>query len=247
MCTLIVASGLWPNWPLIVAANRDEDLDRPAEPPGLRTHDGVQMLAPRDVKAGGTWIGLNEYGLFVGITNRFGPRPDPTLRSRGQLVLSTLTAPSAGEAFERAQTLDPRQVNGFHLVMADIRGAYVVYNDTATLTARALEPGWHIVTERSFDAAETAREPLIRRTIEGWSKRPPADSDLQALLSIQQSNGFDGVLVDVPAHNYGTRSSTIVRLDEGGRPTFLHADGRPDRSPFQDYSRQAQFETEGSA
>ena len=235
MCTLIVSTRAWQDAPLVVAANRDEDLDRPAEPPALRTFDGVRLMAPRDVKAGGTWLGLNEHGVFVGITNRFGLTPVPTLRSRGQLVLSILASPSAKEAFARAQQLDAKQENGFHLIMADVNGAYLVYNNGEALTAKTLSPGWHVVTERSFGAAHTGREPLIHGVLKEWADHPPNDETLLSLLSVEHPNGFDGVLVSVPAHNYGTRSSTIVRLHSDARGTFRHAHGRPDQAPLVDH------------
>ena len=235
MCTLIVSTRAWPDHPLVVAANRDEDLDRPARAPTLRTHDGVRLLAPTDLKAGGTWIGLNEHGVFVGITNRFGMVPDPSLRSRGQLVLSALTARSAWDAFARAKQLDAGRENGFHLVMADVHGAYLVYNDGNAIEATALTPGWHVVTERSFGAAPTAREPLIRGVVGEWRNVPPSDDALKSLLATEHPSGFDGVLVSVPQHNYGTRSSTIIRLDPRAQGTFRHAHGRPDRTPFVDH------------
>src|SRR5262245_27376544 len=94
MCTLIAAFQQWPEIPLIVAANRDEALARPAVGPML--WDGLpHFVAPRDEKAGGSWLGLNEYGLFVGITNRAGAVPAPGERSRGLLVTAALREPSA--------------------------------------------------------------------------------------------------------------------------------------------------------
>src|SRR5579871_991767 len=94
MCTLVVALGQFPGFPLVVAANRDEKLDRPATPP--RIWPGAEpFIAPRDEVAGGSWLGFNRHGVFVGITNRFGVPPDPTKKSRGQIVIDALSAPSA--------------------------------------------------------------------------------------------------------------------------------------------------------
>ena len=243
MCTVIVGVRLWPELPLVVAANRDEDLDRIAEPPAVRTHSGVRILAPRDAQAGGTWIGLNEHGVFVAITNRFGRPPNKAFRSRGMIVLDALAAPSAAAAYETARGLDPTKNNGFHLIVADRHAAYAVYNDTAVLTPILLAPGWHTVTERSRNAAPTDREPLIARTIADWPETPPDDARLRNVLSLEHPDGFNGVLVHVPSHRYGTRSSTIVRLPAAGAPTFLHADGRPDATPFTDYSSRVPHET----
>ena len=82
MCTLIVLHRCFADAELLVAANRDEYLDRPAELPALRVWNGRTVLAPRDARAGGTWLGMNDAGLFAALTNRPTPRPDPRLRTR---------------------------------------------------------------------------------------------------------------------------------------------------------------------
>ena len=68
MCTLVVASHVLPDRPLVVVANRDEQLDRASSPP-FAWKEG--FFAPRDDVAGGTWLGVNDHGVFVGITNRY--------------------------------------------------------------------------------------------------------------------------------------------------------------------------------
>ena len=94
MCTLIAYLRKGAPFPLIVAANRDEMLSRPSTPPQL--HGGAPAcIAPRDQVAGGTWLGLNAHGLFVGVTNRFGVPKDERRSSRGQLVANALKIGSA--------------------------------------------------------------------------------------------------------------------------------------------------------
>src|SRR5262245_10355038 len=112
MCTLIAAFQQWPALPLLVAANRDEALARPAL--GPMCWDGApRFVAPRDEKAGGSWLGLNEHGLFVGITNRAGSSADPGGRSRGLLVTAALAERSARELNHRLQGTDPHAYNSF--------------------------------------------------------------------------------------------------------------------------------------
>src|SRR5512139_989608 len=98
MCTLAVALGQDRRWPVVVAANRDERLGRPSEPWGLRVGPGgVRFAAPRDVLAGGTWIGISAGGVFAGLTNYHAPfdwYPDETRRSRGDIVGLALAAGS---------------------------------------------------------------------------------------------------------------------------------------------------------
>ncbi len=69
MCTLIVLHRCVPDKPLVVAANRDEFLDRPAEEPALRSSKAGPIVAPLDLEAGGTWVGVNARGVFAGLTN----------------------------------------------------------------------------------------------------------------------------------------------------------------------------------
>ena len=69
VCTLVFAWQVFPDAPVVAAANRDELLDRPSEPPSV-IEEEPGVVAPRDAEAGGTWIGYNEHGVLVAITNR---------------------------------------------------------------------------------------------------------------------------------------------------------------------------------
>jgi uncharacterized protein with NRDE domain len=231
MCTLIVATRVWQSTPLLVAANRDERLDRPAEPPRLWTDRPIPLLAPRDVTAGGTWIGLSAARVFAGVTNRFGSPPDPTRRTRGEIVLLALAKPTAKDGAREIAALEPSRYNPFHLVVADERAAFLIVNTSESMTLVELAPGIHIATERSFNTGTTAREQLIRSRLGPLeSKDPPSDEALKALLAMRGEPSYDGVAVRMPELNYGTRSSTIVRL--GDKSELLHAEGPPDEAPF---------------
>jgi len=98
MCTLIALHQCVVGAPLVIAANRDEFLDRPAEGPALRDTSHGTILAPKDARAGGTWLGMNPSGLFAAVTNRRNGEPDPELRSRGLLVHDVLGAATAEKA-----------------------------------------------------------------------------------------------------------------------------------------------------
>ncbi|MDP6943716.1 MAG: NRDE family protein, partial [Myxococcota bacterium] len=114
MCTVIIATRVWSELPLLVASNRDEALARPSLPPS-RWRDG--MVAPRDERAGGTWIGVSDVEVVAAVTNRFGPTADPARRSRGELVPMALEAPSAEEAARRIARISPATYNPFHLLV----------------------------------------------------------------------------------------------------------------------------------
>src|SRR3954465_1626292 len=90
MCLIAIAWQAMPGLPLLVAANRDEWRDRPAEPAQWWL-DRAGVLAGRDLQAGGTWLGLSRSGPFAAVTNFPGPSDRrPTARSRGELVADFL-------------------------------------------------------------------------------------------------------------------------------------------------------------
>lgn len=232
MCTLILASRVWPELPLLVAANRDEALDRAAGPPRRYSLKDRTVLAPLDQVAGGTWLGLNDRRLFVGITNRFGLPKDPGRRSRGRLVEEALSFGSAAEAHRGLAHLQAAEENGFHLVLADAQEAFLLVNDGAQIHRRPLSPGFHVITERSFDAGPTQRPQTITKALATFGATPPDDATWEALLAHHDPDGFEGVCVHVNDLGYGTRSSTLLRVDAAGDFRFRFADGPPCRTPF---------------
>jgi uncharacterized protein with NRDE domain len=239
MCTIIAAVALWPERPLVIAANRDEFLSRPASEP--RVWEAGEwarrrVLAPRDLRAGGTWLGVNDAGVFVGITNRRAP-PDPNRRSRGELVLEALAAADHRQARAAIAGLDARAYNPFHLLMADRGGAAVVWSDGETLHELELAPGIHWITERSFGAGASERHATLDRWAAELAPMPsaPTLATWTTVLSDHRSrtSSLDGVCVHADALDYGTRSSTVLELGDGpGELRFFHAVGRPCATPL---------------
>lgn len=241
MCTLIVITQHPATRPLVVAANRDERLTRPATGPELWAKRPIALLAPRDVQAGGTWLGLNARGVFAAITNRFGMTSAPHHRSRGLLVLDALEASDAGTAAERIGGYAPTDYNGFHLVVADPTGAWLVWNDGATIHRQALAPGIHVFSERSLADHESHRTRWLEGRLHELDRAGRLDeASLTGLLSTHHESGIEGVCVHVDGMDYGTRSSTYVELGHDGRPArLLHADGPPCRVAYRDYREAA--------
>ena len=166
MCTLLVATHLWPGTPLLIAANRDEHLQRPSAPPSPRRAGTRRIFAPTDLQAGGTWLGLNDAGLFVAITNRFSGEAqarssDHQKSSRGMLVERALAEADAESASACIASIDATAYNGFHLLCADIGGAWVTWSDTQNVHRHQLQPGLHVLTERSYAAAPSQREAVM--------------------------------------------------------------------------------------
>ena len=113
MCTLIVLHRCVPGRPLVVAANRDEFLDRPAEEPALRSSRTGPIVAPLDLEAGGTWVGVSARGVFAGLTN-LRPAPEASKASKvSEEGIGSEARPgalSAVESIERAAALREQKV-----------------------------------------------------------------------------------------------------------------------------------------
>jgi len=207
MCTLVLAVPP-PGGILQVAANRDEFLARAAAPPEI-SPDG-RWLAPRDLQAGGTWLGVNAAGLFVGVTNRStGPR-DGARRSRGLLVLDALESADVSALHRRLAALDPAAFNGFHLAYADGTSAGMTWSDGSALRQQRLSPGVHVVTEQSLGAGDDgARRQLIQERVPGGGGVLDIEGWL-ALLSVHGTVPRAGTCVHADAVGYGTRSAFVL-------------------------------------
>ena len=234
MCTLIVSFRQHESAPLLVAANRDEVRGRPASAP--RRWDGEAFVAPRDEQAGGTWLGLTNGSLFVGVTNRFPSDRHPERESRGTLVIEALRAPSARALRASLEGLSATRFNTFHLLYADLHDAFVTWSDGTQIRHDTLAPGLHVVTERSLGGDDHGRTRLIHSAWSGVERDRgvPTAVGLEALLATPNRDDPAGsVCVDLPAFNYGTRSSLVLfvapRLADS---RWYWADGRPDQVPF---------------
>ncbi|EJN60330.1 NRDE family protein [Halogranum rubrum] len=238
MCTLTIAWQVFDEAPVVVAANRDEALDRPAEAPA-KIEDDPGVVAPRDVEAGGTWVGYNEHGLFVGVTNRWvtGLKSE---RSRGLLVRDALRRESAEAALELVEeAVKDHEYEGFNLVVADADAAYLLEWD-GHLHVRQYEPGVHVVVNVGTDDSFFVPD---RRPDIGRQQAANARAVREALRPEDGETGDDwaeraaDVLGDheygvcIHADRYGTRSSSLVTLgrNEDGslRARYQFAPGPP--------------------
>ncbi len=139
MCLILFAWKCHPRYHLIVAANRDEFFKRPSAPLSFwKEHPGV--LAGKDLKAGGTWLGLNESGRFTAITNyRDLSNIKEHAPSRGALTLDYLTGSSSAKDYLSEIAAVGHHYNGFNLVVGDLRELF--YYSNVENNIQKLEPG----------------------------------------------------------------------------------------------------------
>ena len=244
MCLVLVALNSHPDYPLIVAANRDEFYDRPTAPAGF-WDDAPAILAGRDLKAGGTWLGIDRRGRFAAVTNyRQGRRERAAPRSRGHLVSGFLTTSTGVRDYMERTQAGAALYNGFNLIAGD--ASELLYYSNREGHIRALEPGVYGLSNHLLDTA--------------WPKVTATKSAFGALLSREASElieGLFGLLSDrnqfaddqlphtgvgpewerllssafIASSNYGTRCSTVVLVGRDGGGVFVERNFGPQGTP----------------
>lgn len=234
MCTVTLAWQVFPDAPVVVAANRDEQFERPAEPPALRDWE-VRTVAPRDESEGGTWLGYNEHGVLVLITNRWLDDDIETDRSRGLLVRDALAHESAEAASRYVEReVDSRRYDGFNLLAVDDSAA-ILLEWRGTLRVRQFEPGVHVVVNvgadgdyeipsgrQEFAESQAANANDILTTL---APHPGEESEawLDRAASVIADHEYGVCIHD---DGFGTRSSSLIHMTLEG-VSYRFADGPP--------------------
>lgn len=236
MCLIVFAWRLVQGTPLFAAGNRDEFYDRPAEPAGW-WEEFPDVFAGRDLRGGGTWLGVTRTGRFATVTNVRNPAMlKPDAPTRGTLALDFLTGTASARAYVDRIKQTAHEYNGFNLLLCD--GEELVwYTNAATDDARngkALAPGFYglsnglldapwpkvVRTKAQFasllcqDAPDEAYFDMLSDTTRASDCRLPKTG-----VPIEMERMLSSVCIESPT--YGTRVSTVVRMKKGEAP-LLH-------------------------
>ena len=245
MCTLIILRRPGNDWPLLLAANRDEMLERPWQPPARHWPDRPDVVAGRDELAGGTWLGVNDDGVAAAVLNRIGSLgPTTDKRSRGELVLEALDHADAVAAATALANLDGAAYRSFNLVIADNHDAYWIRSTGEDSVEVAPVPaGLSMITSGEINDLE---HPRIRNFLERFRSAAPPDieagdwSAWETLLSSRIHDTADDpteAMCIVTDRGYGTVSSTLIALpapEHAERGTnWRFAAGLPGDAPFE--------------
>jgi uncharacterized protein with NRDE domain len=240
MCTLVFALRPAPGIAFAASGNRNEFLTRPAREPMVE-RGFMTALLPRDLKSGGSWLGLNAHGLFVCLTNRRGAVLDPGRVSRGQLVVEALRSTSAAEVEEWIAGVPANRHNGYHLLFADASEGGVAVCDGSRLQIRRIRAGeLTVVTERTYGAGEGLREAEMWRECHPlFIGGEPSAAKLRPPMQQHGQIALEGACVHADDLGYGTRSSIQLVLRNDRTVEMLWTEGHPCTAEAIDYGAQA--------
>ena len=230
MCVLLISWRQRVDHPLLLAANRDEAYARPCRGPERVQAGGTRALAPRDLVAGGTWIGLTAAGLVVAITNRRDGDFDPARPSRGRVCRLALEQDDAAgvQRFLEAETR-ARRYNSFNLLHADRERALVsCWN--GKLTTVELRAGVAVLTNEHGPGELTP--PAVEALQDERGGIDVLRESLRRFLGRHAPESAGGLVICKHGDTYGTVSSSLVFLPESTPGWLEHAPGPACRTPF---------------
>ncbi len=248
MCTLVLAYQVHPQYPLLVAANREEFFDRPTGACQILDAD-VGAVGGRDLRAGGTWMGVTRDGFFAALTNQ---RPETAVdekrASRGALIMELLRQGRDSRSY--VQSLHAQEYNPCNLVFGTAEGVHIAYirDENPEPELVDLTPGVHVLpngrlNDPAFPAVARATELYQEFAEEDWSglslgcQRLLADRTTPAVVP-DRNLPFDADVIReisricVRTPLFGTRSATIVALQKDEVAHYLYCEGPPDQHGF---------------
>jgi len=234
MCLLAFAIDSHLRYRLVLAANRDEYFVRPTATAGFWPDDR-RILAGRDLKAGGTWLGVARNGRLAALTNYYGPDEYATDKlSRGRLITDFLTSDTAPEAYLERLHDQGEPYNGYGLVFGDSSGLHFATNRGDSLYA--LPAGAHGLSNHLINThwpKVVSLKAGLRRILAHSDIIDP--EELFALLSdrtrypdhllpatgvgVDRERCLSSIFVTLP--EFGTRCSTVILIDRDNRMTFV--------------------------
>jgi hypothetical protein len=225
------------NTPVLLAANREENPSRPTQYPKIQPGN-PRVVCGTDKQAGGTWLGVSQFGLVVAVTNRARVRPPLEPRSRGLLCRELLNARNAREAAAAAaKELATGRYAGANYLCADGKHAAVIYGGPRVEVVE-LEPGLHTLGSGNLNDVQDDRHAFVRRMLTLHT----LDSAVtflavasRAFARKADSEGRRGVVLS--GDKLATVSSTLLSLPRKIQQSIMqYSDGAPSEHPYEDLS-----------
>ena len=196
MCLIVAAWRVHAEWPLIVAANRDEFHRRPAAPAAFWS-DRPGILGGRDLEAKGTWMAVSRSGRFAAVTNYRGAREPSAAESRGALVTRFLDSNVSSAVYASQVSGNGSKFSGYNLLACD--GEELWWTSNRDSAPRRLEPGYYALGNLLLDSPDVL--PLKGQAREVVEAAP----GVETLFSLTGK-------ARIVNEEYGTRCSTVCML-----------------------------------
>ncbi|QBG97116.1 NRDE family protein [Xanthomonas oryzae] len=233
MCLVALAWNTHPHWRLLLAGNRDEFHERPTAALAQWAAPAENVLAGRDLRSGGSWVGLGQDGRAAVVTNVRAPLATASGRSRGHLIADYLSGSLGATAYADALAGAAHAFPPFNFLLCDADRCEHLSNHPSL--ARPLAAGIHGMSNGPLDAL-WPKTAALTEVLRHWCAH--GNEDLQPLWAALGNPAIapDAALpqtgVDLPIErllsaafitgpSYGTRASTIVAVDERGQG-FIH-------------------------
>ena len=248
MCTVVLLRRPGHIWPLLMATNRDELRGRPWLPPGRHWPEQPDVVAGLDRLGGGSWLGANDRGLVVTVTNRTGTLgPASGKRSRGGLILEALKNPNAVQAAEALAEFDPADYRAFNMIVADAHGVFWIRHGGGEpeegIGYSEVPEELSMITDRDLNDLRSDR---IRHYLPAFRAAavpaPESDDGWAAWKSLMGDRHFDRAdgprsAMTLSGGDFATLSSSLIALPAIGNPQkrellWYFAAGPSDCEPY---------------
>ena len=237
MCLLAIQYRLVQDCPILVASNREEFFDRPSHAPTIQSGK-PRVLCPTDQRAGGTWLGVNQHGMFVGLCNRRSAKSLIGTRSRGLLCKEVLRTITARKGLEKAlEDIGRHQFEAFNMVIADREAGFVIHFDGEPEIVD-MNPGLNIIGANNMNDSKDERVAMARRLLTLQTLDSPVKFLAVASKVFARSPTAPGrASMVIRGADYGTVSSSLIALGNKPRDAiFQYSDGAADKAKYEDYS-----------
>lgn len=235
MCLIAFAYKVSSEYPLILIANRDEFYDRPTQKAHYWCGEGEnKILAGKDLKAGGTWMGVGKNGKWAAVTNyRDMESIKVNAPTRGNFVPQFIKSKSSAHQYLLELKKEASKYNGFNLLLGDSSGVFHYSNVSDTITK--IQPGVHGVSNallntpwpklnrakkmlensiQNNDFSKTTLFSLLNDETKAQENQLPNTG-----LSKELEKELSSIFIDID--NYGTRCSSLLLIDKNEKIKFV--------------------------
>ncbi len=232
MCLIFLSIKQHPEYPLIIAANRDEFYNRNTAPADF-WKDHQQIVGGRDLEAQGTWMAMTTSGRISMITNYRDPKNiDPKAPSRGQLVSDFLSSDQTGSGYLKKVESSGTLYNGFNLIVGNLESLYYysnyrkgidqIPNGIHGLSNHLLDTPWPKVSRgkeqflRILQNSELNAE-LLFQFLKN-EERAPDELLPETGIGLERERALSSMFIKT--NGYGTRCSTVILVNKQNEVSF---------------------------